>query len=75
MTYLLYIDEIDLEVEITFRIATDERENCEPFPYLTEFEWNKRFYTETQNVVIENEIERQKDDILEEILIYSKYSI
>lgn len=70
MTYTLWIDAIEQDIEISFEIETQFNENCYPQenPTLVDFKWQKELFTETQNVIIANEIELQKDNILSEVL-------
>jgi hypothetical protein len=77
MNYIIWSDTLEQEIEISFEMETQYNENCYPQenPTIVDFKWNKRFYTETQNVIIANEIELQKDNILSELLDNLNYSI
>ena len=77
MTYTLWIDAIEQDIEISFEIEMQYQENCYPQenPTLVDFKWQKELFTETQNVIIANEIELQKDNIISEVLDNLNYSI
>lgn len=75
MTHTLWIEALEQDVEIEFRMEQYEQHDGSIHDRLTEFEWNQQIYTETQNIIIASEIELQKDNILSTVLDDLKDSI
>lgn len=81
MTYDLYIEELDLEIELDYHLRTEnngigsyeywgskEYDAGEDYLVLDDVEWDKSLYTNEQNELIDKYIVEHWDKIEEEIL-------